>query len=128
MSEKITQIIEELKTLTLLEASELVSQIEETFGVDASASVGGPAMVMAAPGAAEEVEEKTEFDVMLDEVPADKKIAVLKVVRGLTGLGLKDAKTMVESAPIVVQEAVAKDAAEDAQKQIADAGGKASLK
>ena len=128
MSEKITQIIEELKTLTLLEASELVSQIEETFGVDASASVGGAAMVMAAAPAAEEVEEKTEFNVMLDEVPADKKIAVLKVVRGLTGLGLKDAKTMVESAPIVVQEAVAKDAAEDAQKQIADAGGKASLK
>jgi len=127
MSEKITQIIEELKTLTLLEASELVSQIEETFGVDASASVGGPAMVMAG-AAAEEVEEKTEFDLMLDEVPADKKIAVLKVVRVLTGLGLKDAKTMVESAPIVVQEGVAKDAAEEAQKQIADAGGKASLK
>ena len=128
MSEKITQIIEELKTLTLLEASELVSQIEETFGVDASASVGGPAMVMAAPGDAEEVEEKTEFDLMLDEVPADKKIAVLKVVRSLTGLGLKDAKTMVESAPILVQEGVAKEAGEDAQKQIADAGGKASLK
>ena len=128
MSEKITQIIEELKTLTLLEASELVSQIEETFGVDASASVAGPAMVMAAPGDAEEVEEKTEFDLMLDEVPADKKIAVLKVVRSLTGLGLKDAKTMVESAPILVQEAVAKDAGEEAQKQIADAGGKASLK
>jgi len=127
MSEKITQIIEELKTLKLLEASELVSQIEETFGVDASASVGGPAMVMAG-AAAEEVEEKTEFDLMLDEVPADKKIAVLKVVRVLTGLGLKDAKTMVESAPIVVQEGVAKDAAEEAQKQIADAGGKASLK
>ena len=127
MSEKIDQIVEELKTLTLLEASELVSQIEETFGVDASASVGGPAMAMA-PAAVEEVEEKTEFDVMLDEVPADKKIAVLKVVRTLTGLGLKDAKTLVESAPKVVQEGVAKDAAEDAQKQIEAAGGKASLK
>ena len=126
MSDKIDQIVEELKTLTLLEASELVSKIEETFGVDASASVGGGTMVMAAP-AAEEVEEKTEFTVMLDEVPADKKIAVLKVVRGLTGLGLKEAKELVESAPKQVQEAVSKDAAEDAKKQIEDAGGKVSL-
>ena len=127
MSEKIDQIVEDLKTLTLLEASELVSKIEETFGVDASASAG-PAMVMAGPAVAEEVEEKTEFDLMLDEVPADKKIAVLKVVRGLTGLGLKDAKALVESAPTVVQEAIAKDAGEEAQKQIEEAGGKASLK
>ena len=126
MSEKIDQIVENLKTLTLLEASELVSKIEETFGVDASASVGGAGIVMAAP-AAEEVEEKTEFNVMLDEVPADKKIAILKVVRGLTGLGLKEAKELVESAPQQVQEAVSKDAAEDAKKQIEDAGGKVSL-
>jgi large subunit ribosomal protein L7/L12 len=126
MSEKIDQIVEDLKTLTLLEASELVSKIEETFGVDASAASGGT-MVMAAAGAAEEVEEKTEFIVMLDEVPADKKIAVLKVVRGLTGLGLKEAKELVESAPKQVQEGVAKDAAEDAKKQIEGAGGKASL-
>ena len=126
MSEKIDQIVEELKTLTLLEASELVSEIEETFGVDASAAVGGGGVVMAA-AAAEEVEEKTEFNVMLDEVPADKKIAVLKVVRALTGLGLKEAKTLVESAPQQVQESVAKDAAEDAQKQLEAAGGKVSL-
>ena len=127
MSEKINQIVEDLKTLTLLEASELVTKIEETFGVDASAAAGGT-MVMAAAAPAEEVEEKTEYDLMLDEVPADKKIAVLKVVRSITGLGLKEAKELVESAPKVVQEAVAKDAAEDAQKQIEDAGGKASLK
>ena len=127
MSDKINQIVEELKTLTLLEASELVAQIEETFGVDASAAAGG-AMVMAAAAPAEEVEEKTEFDVMLDEVPADKKIAVLKVVRSITGLGLKEAKGLVESAPKVVQEGIAKEAAEEAQKQIVDAGGKASLK
>ena len=127
MSDKIDQIVEELKTLTLLEASELVTAIEETFGVDASAAAGG-AVVMAAAGTAEEVEEKTEFDISLDEVPADKKIAVLKVVRGITGLGLKDAKALVESAPTVVQEAVAKDAGEEAQKQIEEAGGKASLK
>jgi len=127
MSEKITQIVEELKTLTLLEASELVTAIEETFGVDASASVGGNVVMAAAPSATEEVEEKTEFNVMLDEVPADKKIAVLKVVRSLTGLGLKEAKELVESTPKVIQESLGKEAAEDAKKQIEDAGGKVSL-
>jgi large subunit ribosomal protein L7/L12 len=81
-----------------------------------------------APVAVEEVEEKTEFNLILDEVPADKKIAVLKVVRSLTGLGLKEAKELVESAPKVVQESLAKDAAEAAKAQIESAGGKASLK
>ena len=128
MSEKIDQIVEDLKTLTLLEASELVSKIEETFGVDASAAAGGGVVMAAAGGSAEEAEEKTEFTLMLDEVPADKKIAVLKVVRGLTGLGLKEAKTLVESAPTEVQADMAKDAAEEAKKQIEDAGAKASLK
>lgn len=133
MSEKIDKIIDGLKTLTLLEASELVSKIEETFGVDASISPGG-GMVITAPVAAdggasaEEVEEKTEFNVILEEVPADKKIAVLKVVRTLTGLGLKEAKELVESAPKQVQEGLAKDAAEDAKKQLETAGGKVSLK
>jgi len=127
MSEKIDQIVEELKTLTLLEASELVTKIEDTFGVDASAASGGM-MMAAAPVAIEEVEEKTEFNLMLDEVPADKKIAVLKVVRTLTGLGLKEAKELVESAPTQVQENLAKDAAEDAKKQIEAAGGKVELK
>ena len=127
MSDKINQIVEELKTLTLLEASELVTAIEETFGVDASASVGGGVVMAAAAAAAEEVEEKTEFNVMLDEVPADKKIAVLKVVRTLTGLGLKEAKELVESTPKMVQESLGKDAAEDAKKQIEEAGGKVSL-
>jgi large subunit ribosomal protein L7/L12 len=127
MSEKIDQIVENLKTLTLLEASELVSKIEETFGVDASAAAGGTVVMSAAP-AVEEVEEQTEFNVMLDEVPADKKIAVLKVVRSLTGLGLKEAKELVESAPKAVQEGLAKEAAENAKKQIEDAGGKVSLK
>ena len=127
MSQKIDQIVEELKTLTLLEASELVKKIEETFGVDASAAVGG-GMVMAVAPAVEEVEEKTEFDLILDEVPADKKIAILKVVRSLTGLGLKEAKELVESAPKQVQAALGKDAAENGKKQIEEAGGKASLK
>ena len=81
----------------------------------------------AAPAAVEEVEEKTEFNVMLDAVPADKKIAVLKVVRSLTGLGLKEAKELVESAPKQVQESVSKDAAENAKKQLEEAGAKVSL-
>ena len=127
MSEKIDQIVEDLKTLTLLEASELVKKIEETFGVDASAASGGMVMTAAAVAVEEEVEEKTSFNVMLDEVPADKKIAVLKVVRSLTGLGLKEAKELVESAPKQVQGDLAKNAAEEAKKQIEAAGGKASL-
>ncbi|OYQ66167.1 50S ribosomal protein L7/L12 [Pseudanabaena sp. SR411] len=130
MSAKIDSIIEELKSLSLLEASELVKAIEETFGVSAAAPVGG--MMMAAPGAgaaaAEEVEEKTAFDLVLDEVPADKKIAVLKIVREITGLGLKDAKDMVESAPKTIKEAMAKADAEAAKKQIEEAGGKVSIK
>ena len=126
MSEKIDQIIESLKTLTLLEASELVTKIEDTFGVDASAASGGT-MVMAAPAAVEEVEEKTEFNVMLEEVPADKKIAILKVVRGLTGLGLKEAKEIVESAPKQIQEVLGKEAAEQDKKQLEEFGSKVSL-
>lgn len=130
MSAATDQILDQLKSLTLLEAAELVKQIEEAFGVSAAAPAGGM-MMMAAPGAAapaEEVEEKTEFDVILEEVPADKKIAVLKVVRTLTGLGLKEAKDLVEAAPKPVKEAIAKDAAEDAKKQIEEAGGKVSIK
>jgi large subunit ribosomal protein L7/L12 len=127
MSQKIDQIVEELKTLTLLEASELVAKIEETFGVDASAVAGGGVIMAAAPAEVEEVEEKTEFDVILDSVPADKKIAVLKIVRGITGLGLKEAKDLVESAPTKVKEGLSKDAAEDAKKQIEAVGGKVSL-
>lgn len=126
MSEKIDQIVEDLKTLTLLEASELVKKIEETFGVDASASSGGVIMAAAAP-VVEEVEEKTSFNVMLEEVPADKKIAVLKVVRSLTGLGLKEAKELVESVPKQVQADLAKEAAEEAKKQLEAVGGKVSL-
>ncbi|MEX0268462.1 50S ribosomal protein L7/L12 [Leptolyngbyaceae cyanobacterium UHCC 1019] len=130
MSAVTDEILEKLKTLSLLEASELVKQIEEAFGVSAAAPAGGM-MMMSAPGAAaaaEEVEEKTEFDVVLDEVPADKKIAILKVVRTLTGLGLKEAKDLVEAAPKAVKEAIAKEAAEDAKKQLEEAGGKVSIK
>ena len=130
MSAKTDSIIEELKSLSLLEASELVKAIEETFGVSAAAPVGG--MMMAAAGGAaapaEEVEEKTAFDLVLDEVPADKKIAILKIVREITGLGLKDAKDLVESAPKTVKEGMAKADAEAAKKQIEEAGGKVSIK
>jgi large subunit ribosomal protein L7/L12 len=135
MSAATDEILERLKSLTLLEASELVKQIEDAFGVSAAAPAGG--MMMMAPGMAggggaaapaEEVEEKTEFDVILEEVPADKKIAILKVVRALTGLGLKEAKDLVEAAPKPVKEAIAKDAAEDAKKQLEEAGAKVSVK
>ena len=133
MSEKLDAIVDQLKELTLLEASELVTLIEDTFGVDASAPAGGammmPAMAMAGGAATDApVEEKTEFDLVLEDVPADKKIAILKVVRGITGLGLKEAKELVESAPKVVQEAMAKDAAEAAQKQLEEVGAKVALK
>ncbi|CDM98354.1 MAG: 50S ribosomal protein L7/L12 [Limnospira sp. PMC 1291.21] len=134
MSEKTDQILEQLKSLSLLEASELVKQIEEAFGVDASASAGGGMMMMAAPGmaapgaeaAAEE--EKTEFDVILTEFPADKKIAVLKVVRSITGLGLKEAKDLVESAPKAIKEATTKEDAESIKKQLEEAGAKVEVK
>ncbi len=128
MSTATDEILEKLKSLTLLEASELVKQIEEAFGVSAAAPVGGMMMAAGPAAAVEEVEEQTEFDVILQEVPADKKIAVLKVVRVLTGLGLKEAKDMVESAPKSVKEGIAKDAAEDAKKQLEEAGAKVTIK
>ena len=125
------QILDQLKSLTLLEAAELVKQIEEAFGVSAAAPAGGM-MMMAAPGGAaapaEEVEEQTEFDVILEDYPADKKIAILKVVRTLTGLGLKEAKDLVESTPKAVKEAIAKDVAEDTKKQLEEAGAKVTVK
>ncbi len=128
MSTATDEILEKLKGLSLLEAAELVKQIEEAFGVSAAAPVG---VAIAGPGpavAAEEVVEKTEFDVVLESVPADKKIAVLKIVRELTGLGLKEAKDLVEAAPKPVKEGIAKDAAEDAKKRIEEAGGQVTIK
>lgn len=126
MSAATDEILEKLKTLSLLEASELVSQIEETFGVSAAATGG---MVMAAPGpAAEAEEEKTEFDVVLEEVPKDKKIAILKVVRTITGLGLKEAKEMVESTPKALKEGVPKEDAEETKKKLEEAGAKVTVK
>ena len=131
MSAKTDEILESLKTLSLLEASELVKQIEEAFGVSAAASAG--AVVMAAPGAAaggggDAAEEKTEFDVILESFDAAAKIKVLKAVREATGLGLADAKGLVEKAPTPVKEGVAKAAAEEMKKAIEEAGGKVTLK
>ncbi len=136
MSAKTDEILEQLKSLSLIEASELVKQIEEAFGVDASAASGGGVMMMApglvpgggGGGAAEPEEEKTEFDVILEDVPADKKIAVLKVVRSLTGLGLKEAKELVEAAPKAVKEGVTKDDAEAAKKELEESGAKVAVK
>lgn len=129
MSAATDQILEQLKSLSLLEAAELVKQIEETFGVSAAAPVGGVVMA-AAPGAAaaEPAEEKTEFDVILEDVPADKKIAILKVVRTITGLGLKEAKDLVESTPKPLKEATNKDDAESIKKQLEEAGAKVTVK
>jgi large subunit ribosomal protein L7/L12 len=128
MNTKIKSIIDELKILTLLEASQLVKQIEETFGVDAS--IGGGIMVSGPLPTATEViiEEKTEFDILLESVPADKKIAILKVVRSVTGLGLKEAKDLVESAPKILKEAMPKTESEEIKKQLEEAGAKVVLK
>ena len=129
MSPKTDEILESLKKLSLLEASELVKQIEDAFGVSAAASAG---VVMAAPGAAggggEAAEEKSEFDVILESFDAAAKIKVLKAVRNATGLGLGDAKALVEAAPKTVKEGVSKDEAEALKKEIEEAGGKATLK
>lgn len=129
MSATTDAIIEQLKTITLLEAAELVSQIEETFGVDASAPVGGGMMMAAMPAAeAEAAEEKTEFDVILESVAADKRIAVIKAVRGLTSLGLKEAKDLIESAPKAIKEGISKADAEEIKKTLEEAGGVVSIK
>ena len=131
MSTKTDEILESLKKLSLLEASELVKQIEDAFGVSAAASAG---VVMAAPGAAaaggggDAAEEKTEFDLVLESFEASAKIKVLKAVREATGLGLGDAKAMVEAAPKTIKEGMAKDEAENLKKAIEEAGGKVTLK
>ena len=121
-SEKITAIVEELKTLTVLELSELVKAVEDEFGVSAAAAVAAPT-----DGAAAAVEEKTEFDVVLQEIGANK-IAVIKAVRELTGLGLAEAKAKVDSAPATLKEAVSKDDAEAAKAKLEEAGAKVELK
>ena len=123
-SEKITAMIEELKTLTVLELSELVKAVEEEFGVSAAAAV---AVAAPAAGGAAAAEEKTEFDVVLKEVGAEK-IKVIKVVREVTGLGLKEAKALVEACPKAVKEAVSKEDAEKIKADLVAAGAEVEIK
>ena len=124
MSEKLEKFVEELSTLSVLEAAELVKMLEEKWGVSAAA----PVAVAAAPGAAAApVEEKTEFTVVL-AAAGDKKIEVIKEVRAITGLGLKEAKDLVEGAPKTVKEGVAKKDAEDMKKKLEAVGAKVELK
>jgi large subunit ribosomal protein L7/L12 len=128
MSATTDQILEQLKTLSLLEASELVKQIEEAFGVSAAASAG-VVVAAAAPGAAAEpVAVQTEFDVILDSFDAASKIKVLKAVREATGLGLGEAKALVEAAPKAVKEGISKQEAETLKKAIEEVGGKITIK
>ncbi len=121
-SEKITALIEEVKNLTVLELSELVHALEDEFGVSAAA-MAAPAAGAAAPAA----EEKTEFDVVLTEVGAEK-IKVIKVVREITGLGLAEAKAAVEAAPKALKEGISKDEAEELKKKLEEVGAKVELK
>jgi len=129
MNAKLTTIIEQLKTLTLLEASELVKEIETTFGVDTSIS-SSPVFVGEAsgPAAKEAVEEKSAFDVTLTEVPADKKIAILKIVRNFTGLGLKESKEIVDNVPKMLKEGATKEEGESIKKELEAAGAKVTIK
>lgn len=125
MSDKLVSIVENIETLTVMELAELVSALEEKFGVSAQAP-----MAMAVAGgavAAAEEEEKTEFDAILSEVGANK-IQVIKVVRAITALGLKEAKDLVDGAPKPIKEAVSKDEAETIRKQIEEVGGKVEIK
>ena len=122
-SEKITALVEEVKTLTVLELSELVHTLEEVFGVSAAAAaVAGPAVAAVA-----EVEEKTEFDVILKSAGASK-LGVIKVVRAATGLGLKEAKDIVDNAPKTLKEAISKEDAEKLVAELKEAGAEAELK
>ena len=123
-SEKITALIEEVKGLTVLELSELVHALEDEFGVSAAAMAAPAAAGAAAPAA----EEKTEFDVILASFDAAAKIKVIKAVREITGLGLAEAKALVEAAPKAVKEGVSKDEAEELKKKLEEVGAKVELK
>lgn len=126
-TEKITNILEEIKSLTILELSDLVKAVEEEFGVSAAAPVGVVAAAGAAAGAAPAGEEKSEFDVILAAF-GDKKLDVIKAVREITGLGLKDAKDLVEAAPKAVKEGVSKDEAEKIKAALTEAGATVEIK
>ena len=126
-SEKITAIVESIKALSILEVKELVDELQNEFGVTAMAPVAGGAVAGGAAAGAAAAEEKTEFDVVLASA-GDKKLNVIKVVRELTGLGLKDAKDLVESAPKAIKEGVSKDEADKIKAQLEEAGATVELK
>ena len=121
------ELIEEIKKMSVLELSELVKALEEEFGVSAAAPVAAAAAPAGAAAAPAEEEEKTEFDVIL-KAAGEKKIQVIKVVRAITGLGLKEAKDLVDGAPNPVKQAVNKDEAEDIKKQLEEAGAEVEVK
>jgi large subunit ribosomal protein L7/L12 len=127
VSNKTEELVQQLSQLTVLELSELKTKLEDHWGVKASAPVAAFSAAPAA-AAAPAAEESTEFLVTLEEAPADKKIAIIKVVREITGLGLKEAKDLVESAPKPLKPNAPKAEAEDIKKKVSDAGGKVSLK
>lgn len=126
MSANLAQIVDTLSALSVMEAAELSKLLEDKWGVSAAAPVAVAAAGAAAPAAA--AEEKTEFNVILASAPADKKIGVIKVVREITGLGLKEAKDLVEAAPKPVKEGVSKDEAEKIKKSLAEAGATVEVK
>jgi len=126
----VNEIIEKLKTLSLLEASELVSQIEETFGVDASAPAGGAVMMAAMPAggeAAAAAEEKTTFDVILEDIPADKKVAIYKVLRSIVNIAVNQVKEYTATLPKALKEGLSKEEAEAAKQQLEEAGAKVKI-
>ncbi len=125
-SEKITNILEEIKTLSILELADLVKAVEEEFGVSAAAPVG--VVAVAGGAAAPAAEEKTEFDVVLAGFDAAKKLAVIKAIREITGLGLKEAKDMVEGAPKTVKEGASKEDAEKLKADLEAAGATVEIK
>lgn len=130
MSIKAFEILEQLKTLTLVETAELVRQVEDTFGVDATYQSRGLFTFSSCWGtiSQSETEGHLEFDIVLETVPADKKIAILKVIRSITGLGLKEAKDFVETVPNIIKSGITKTKAEEIQKQLEEVGAKVLIK
>lgn len=130
MTEKLEIIINHLKSLTLLEAADLVKEIEKTFGIDTSVAVttNAAANTSTVTAVVEAVEEKSSFEITLSEVPADKKIAVLKIVRTITGLGLKESKDIVDNVPKILKDAATKEESEKIKKELEEAGAKVLIK
>jgi len=128
MNKKVDDIIEQLSTLNLIDTALVVKKMEEIFGISTASPMMTVSAIPQSSAPVDAVEEKTEFKLSLDQVPADKKIGILKIVRTITGLGLKEAKDLVEAAPKIIQESITKEAGELAKKQLEEAGAKVTLK